>query len=155
MAGISCIFRYISQTNKNMKKATLNFYSDGSHGWVKTPKTLLVQLGIENQISGASYMKSEFAYLEEDQDATLLIESAKLKGVEIKIRECSGNGEKRSKIRGYASYEIITPDMEKYMDNIRIEMYKMGNWGPNARKKIANAEKRQLEYWNEYYKMGL
>ena len=47
---------------------TFTVYSDPGHAWVKVPRDLLKTLGIESDISPYSYMRGEFAYLEEDCD---------------------------------------------------------------------------------------
>jgi hypothetical protein len=44
-------------------------WEDPGHGWVEVKKTLLKELGIADKITGYSYMKGEYAYLEEDCDA--------------------------------------------------------------------------------------
>jgi len=46
-----------------------DFYSDPSHGWLEVKRPELVELGIETQISGYSYQKGDYVYLEEDSDA--------------------------------------------------------------------------------------
>jgi len=51
------------------------YHTDAGHGWVKVPKKLLVELGVSKDISVYSYQNGDFAYIEEDGDATLLIEA--------------------------------------------------------------------------------
>ena len=53
------------------------FIADPGHGWLEVPIKELIELGIVEKISPYSYIKGEFAYLEEDCDAT---EFAKAKG---------------------------------------------------------------------------
>lgn len=65
----------------------LKFYSDPGHGWIKVEKRLLVQLGIEDKISEYSYVKGDYAYLEEDCDASVLLLELKVKGIEYQIEE--------------------------------------------------------------------
>ena len=79
-----------------------DFYTDPGHGWVKVKKTLLVKLGIDRKITAYSYQRGEHAYLEEDCDASLLIETLKAKGFSYSFR--SHNANKSSKIRSYAPY---------------------------------------------------
>lgn len=83
-------------------KTVFNFYSDPGHGWLKVPISLLVEFGIENEISSCSYMKGDFAYLEEDCDASLFIEAMKSRGIEPEYRIQSTD--RQSKIRGYSYY---------------------------------------------------
>lgn len=80
----------------------INFYSDPSHGWARVPKQLLKYLGIEDKISFYSYMRGDYAYLEEDCDLSVLTNAMKEKGVLYSFREFVTN--KSSKIRSYDSY---------------------------------------------------
>lgn len=84
------------------KTKTITFYADPGHAWAKAKRSELVKLGIDQQISGYSYQRGEFAYLEEDLDAGIYIKALKEQGYEIKFKECHSN--KRSKIRGYDCY---------------------------------------------------
>ena len=77
-------------------------FNDPGHGWVKVPLTLLMKLGIIDKITTYSYMRGEFAYLEEDCDASTFFNAMKAKGIEPEWRSTTAN--KLSKIRGYASY---------------------------------------------------
>lgn len=60
-----------------------DFISDPGHGWLKVPYKLLETLGIQNKISHYSYRTREDAYLEEDCDAPLFLDSAKGAGIVI------------------------------------------------------------------------
>lgn len=80
-----------------------NFYCDPSHGWLKVPLTLLNELGIGKQISQYSYINKENAFLEEDCDASIFIDSMKEKGYKISLNEFHTNNS--SKIRGYDGYK--------------------------------------------------
>ena len=85
-----------------MRKVTLDFYSDPGHAWVKFPMSKLYELGIQNKISTYSYRRNNTAYLEEDMDASILIEKLKELGITFKVREFNTN--KYSKIRSYRHY---------------------------------------------------
>lgn len=63
--------------------ARIQFHEDSGHGWMQTPKKLLIQLGIETQISGYSYEDEFNAYLEEDCDMSILFNAL---GVDYKNR---------------------------------------------------------------------
>lgn len=78
------------------------FYEDDGHGWLKVPIKTLVELGIENDISTCSYVRGEFAYLEEDCDLSVFIREMRSRGIEPEIREIRINGE--AEIRNYARY---------------------------------------------------
>jgi len=81
---------------------TFNFYSDPGHGWVKVPIKLLDELSIRNKISSYSYVRGDFAYLEEDCDAAEFIGAIRARGIEPKFHELMTN--KMSKIRSYNCY---------------------------------------------------
>lgn len=83
---------------------TFNFYADPGHGWVKVKLSYIKKLGIQNAITPYSYMRGDCAYLEEDCDASTLVTALKANGIEIKWRGSHGN--KSSKIRNYASFNI-------------------------------------------------
>nr|WP_276978330.1 hypothetical protein [Ferrimicrobium acidiphilum] len=78
-------------------------FSDYGHGWVRVRKDLLAELGIYSDISRYSYMRKQFAYLEEDSDAPKLIEALAKKSITVKFRERISDN--RSKIRTYEPYK--------------------------------------------------
>ena len=86
-----------------MKKITLNSYSDPGHGWLKCKRQLLIDLGIDREVTGFSYERKEDVFLEEDCDAPRLIMALQAKGVEVRFRHTSTQS-KTSKIRSYFSY---------------------------------------------------
>ena len=69
-----------------MNKIKLTFYDNESHGYIKISKYDLKGLGIDaSQFSNYSYYNNENAclYLEEDCDATKLLNLLKNKGYEV------------------------------------------------------------------------
>lgn len=105
----------------------LNYYQDPGHGWIKAPKALLQRLGIAGDISHYSYMRGDFAYLEEDCDAARLFKAADSIGLEIKLNEFHTN--KQSKIRSYDQYKYTRAleDFFKWtLDTGRLEVYSLG-----------------------------
>jgi hypothetical protein len=54
-----------------------NFISDGGHGWIEVPMSDVYKLGLANKISSYSYRHGDIAYLEEDSDASLFVDTAK------------------------------------------------------------------------------
>ena len=79
----------VEDTGKRVKTARnvgLDFYEDPAHGWLKVKKDELVELGIADKISGYSFQKGDWAYLEEDSDATLYMDTIKAKGIQVDIR---------------------------------------------------------------------
>lgn len=82
---------------------TFDFISDPGHGWIKVPVKLLIDLGIDADISSYSYYRDGFAYLEEDLDAGTFFRAMDKAGRPWKIRERVAR-ERWSKIRGYKFY---------------------------------------------------
>lgn len=82
---------------------TFNVYTDPSHGWAKVPLSLLKELDIHFSITPFSYLRNQFAYLEEDCDLGLFIKTYKAKFDRDPIfKEYHTN--KQSKIRSYDDY---------------------------------------------------
>ena len=77
-------------------------FIDPAHGWIKVSKQLLKDLGIETKITPYSYQHGEYAYLEEDCDATLFVEEyEKQTGKKVETVTSYAN---RSAIRNYQTY---------------------------------------------------
>lgn len=71
-----------------MNNKTYTFYSDPSHGWLEVSKKELQELSILKNVSEYSYINQDMIYLEEDSDASIFINSYKLKyGMNPKIYE--------------------------------------------------------------------
>ena len=84
-----------------------DFYIDPGHGWMKVKREELKELGVENKITGYSYERGEFVYLEEDGDASIFIDALERKSGENfeenkHLRQHISD--KNSKIRGYSPY---------------------------------------------------
>ena len=86
-----------------MKNRKLTFYADPGHGWLEVDRADLDALGIIDKVSRYSYAKGEKAYLEEDCDAGLFIETAKDNGWTINIQEIY---QEHTPIRNYQPFEI-------------------------------------------------
>ena len=84
------------------KSKTYNVYADPSHAWVKVKISELEKLGISKYITAFSYVRGDYAYLEEDQDASTLIDELERRGIAPKFK--FHHTDNRSKIRGYASF---------------------------------------------------
>ena len=87
-----------------MRKLTLKYYQDPSHGWVKCNIGLLYGLEIAHKISAYSYRRGENVYLEEDCDAAALMEACKIQGIDLKLKPFHTN--KTSKIRAYDQFYL-------------------------------------------------
>lgn len=83
-----------------IRKIKLSFYSDPGHGWLKVPLKLIKQLGMQKgSITSYSYVRGDYAYLEEDCDAGAVLNEMKKAGIKFSISH--NNADKRSKIRSY------------------------------------------------------
>lgn len=86
--------------------------SDPGHAWVKIKKKLLEKLGIADKISSYSYMRGDWAYLEEDSDAGIFVTEYRRQIGELELDETSGNGNRSSRIRNYESYRYDTNSVQ-------------------------------------------
>jgi len=85
-------------------KKQFDFIQDPSHGWVKVPLMLLIELGIADQVTSFSYYNNGHVYLEEDCDASRFAQAfADRFGFEPKFRERVAR-ERRSRVRGYMPF---------------------------------------------------
>lgn len=84
-------------------KKIFDVYSDPGHGWVKVPFKTLVDLNLVDRISCFSYYRNEYAYLEEDNDYSLLLEALLTRGITPEFREHVSRT-RPSKIRTYRCY---------------------------------------------------
>lgn len=84
------------------KTFTVTMYSDPSHAWAKVKRQVLVNLGIDKQVSEYSYQYKDNVYLEEDCDLTLLYQ--RLLKDEVRMKFVEKHSEKPSRIRSYESY---------------------------------------------------
>jgi hypothetical protein len=87
-----------------MATRTFSAYADPGHSWIKVPLKLIQRLAIHREITCYSYMRGEFIYLEEDQDASLLINALKANGITVTFKHFGSD--KRSKIRNYQPYDV-------------------------------------------------
>lgn len=87
---------------------TFRFYQDSGHGWLKVPIDLLYRFGIADQVSGYSYERGEYAYLEEDCDMGLFLTEYKRRYGGLP--KFTDRVSERSRIRDYARYYKRTRD---------------------------------------------
>jgi len=85
----------------------MDYIQDPGHGWFKVKLTQLHKLGIADQISRYSYQRGEWAYLEEDCDATRLFDALKLTGQPMPKIVDKIKRDGHSKIRSYERYQYI------------------------------------------------
>lgn len=84
---------------------TIQYISDPGHAWAKVKIKELYDLNIAHKISQFSYMRGDYAYLEEDCDLGVYVEALKNKGIEYKM-ECISNGNKQSRVRNYYRFQF-------------------------------------------------
>ena len=130
-------------------------YNDPGHGWLKVAKSELVRLGIANKISAYSYMRGDYAYLEEDSDCSTFCNALeKEKGIAINFSELVAHhyGDKSSKIRSYASYKMYSEDEKSFIAKIVPALIgSKTNWSATAIRKFQNADIDSLKYWSKLY----
>jgi|JFJP01.1.fsa_nt_gi hypothetical protein len=56
------------------------YYTDPGHGWMMTPVKLLEKYKVQDKISKYSYIDGDTAFLEEDCDATVLLNAIEAAG---------------------------------------------------------------------------
>lgn len=61
------------------------YHQDPSHGWVEVSMAELRALGIAGRISPWSYRDGETAYLEEDDDASLFLDTMRSCGTPVEL----------------------------------------------------------------------
>jgi hypothetical protein len=61
------------------------YYTDPGHGWLEVGVDELILLGIGSKISSYSYINGGKAYLEEDCDMALFINTMEAKGVKVEL----------------------------------------------------------------------
>lgn len=127
---------------------SFTFYNDAGHGWVKVSKALLKELGIADKVSTYSYQRGADAYLEEDCDASLLVNALKERGIEPKFTDKYSD---RSKIRGYESYVYLTSEQENELADLKLRMVRSRNWDSKGIRRINSAGLDTLKYWQKTY----
>lgn len=85
-----------------------DFFEDPGHGWLKVSIYELLRLGIENEISGFSYYKDKYAYLEEDCDMSVFIKAKQQEDMFFSFQDTDTirrhHTNNNSEIRHYLSY---------------------------------------------------
>lgn len=100
----------LSNTIISLNSRNMTFFNDPGHGWLKVNKSVLSTLGIVNKISGFSYMKNDYVYLEEDLDTGIFFDALVEKGFEkqevVNFKQSIKDRyvENSSRIRNYPTY---------------------------------------------------
>jgi len=85
------------------KTFTCIVYSDPAHAWAKVKRQVLVNLGLDKDVSPYSYQYKDNVYLEEDNDLSLLYQRLLKDNVRMKFVE--KHTDKDSRIRNYERYQ--------------------------------------------------
>ena len=80
----------------------IRYYTDPGHGWGKVKLSLLKELKLLAKISFYSYIRGDYAYLEQDCDLPLFVEAMKEQGKIVTFRHY--HTDRQSRIRYYNSY---------------------------------------------------
>lgn len=104
-----------------------HYYSDPGHGWLKVKISLLEELGIADQISSCSYVLGEYAYLEEDADATLFMDTWRKTGRPHEFVQHYTSGDRRSTIRNYQHYNEINIKAGRKVPKVGMKVSYGGN----------------------------
>jgi len=149
-----------------------NFYTDGGHGWLKITKARLEALNIADKITGCSFMRGEFAYLEEDCDLSTYVKAIlKQENISDDVNASeeykvfmkefwskttthdSSNSARGSKIRNYSRYtfygEAETQEKKELLTLLLGHMH----WNKTGINRINNGSLSDLRYWKEFYKL--
>lgn len=93
-----------AQQSQHSQQQILNlrFFNDPGHGWLEVAMVHIIELGLADKISDYSYMREDFAYLEEDCDMFMFIKEAENNGILVNCISHYTNTD--SEIRNYARY---------------------------------------------------
>ena len=93
------------QTSKGSDKR-YHLYTDSGHAWLRVPKAELASLGIAEKISQYSYIRDQYAYLEEDCDCFIFETAKQIQNPDWQLDEnhIILHSSNNSSIRDYESY---------------------------------------------------
>jgi len=147
------------------------FFTDGSHGWLKVSRKRLEKLNILDKITSCSFYKGNNLYLEEDCDlstyvrALLVQEGIKTESEEQRVfmkdfwRLATVNDTSDSKngrgsvIRTYNRH-IILDDKETQEKTELLELILNHKcWNPKGLRMIKGGSLQDLRYWKECYNL--
>ena len=81
----------------------MNWICDPGHAWLKVSLKRLFKSGVADKISNYSYLRSGYAYLEEDQDAWVFLQAIG-RDTRNGIKESHTNNQ--SRVRNYFPYSL-------------------------------------------------
>jgi hypothetical protein len=82
---------------------TVNYHHTSQHGYLAVPCELILKAGIQENISGYSYMSvsGRTVYLEEDCDAGLFADACKAKGIDYQLVHILPSKLNLNRLQGY------------------------------------------------------
>ena len=86
---------------------TIIVYSDPGHSWGKVSIKTVQKLGLIEKISGFSYIRGDFLYLEEDCDLPMVVDALMSEGHVVKLIE--KHTDRESRIRRYDAWYGCLP----------------------------------------------
>lgn len=87
-----------------MNTLKLKSYTDAGHGWIAVKRDVLQAWGILDQVTHCSFQSKtgKTVYLEEDCDATLFMNQAKTRGVQVEFKN---SYKEVSPVRNYPRFQ--------------------------------------------------
>lgn len=85
-------------------KKVFKSYSDPGHGWAAVKRKLLVELGIDKEITHFSFQRGQTVYLEEDCDLSLFVKAFTAKHGEAPQFVEGSYTNNQSPVRSYDRY---------------------------------------------------
>lgn len=85
-------------------KSKYELFIDDGHAWIKVSIAELIRLNIDNAISEYSFRYKNFAYLEEDYDASVFLLAKRDRSEKVEFRP---RYSERSRIRTYSRFGDI------------------------------------------------
>lgn len=132
----------------------LNMYNDPGHGWLRVPRSLLIELGIRDKITSYSYMrlKGDYVYLEEDQDLSTFINAMKEAGKTVEYKDSHTNNQ--SKIRNYDTYINYSDAELKEIKELKELILTSGvHWDKSSINRIKNGSLEEVKQWKKHYNL--
>lgn len=131
-------------------------FNDAGHGWLRVKTEELKKLGIADKITSCSYIKGNYAYLEEDCDMGTFID-AKFNNIEEKVLFMKNvrisNCNNESGIRNYERYKNYSEDEIIRFNKIR--NYLLGKFtGKKSQRIIKRGKFEDLNRWNIEFNLG-
>lgn len=136
--------------SKKQVTKTLTVLNDPGHGWCKVKRSELDKLGLLDKITGFSYERGDYVYLEEDLDMSLYMNKLRELNPDIKFKFNESHTNNSSKIRTYASFENISKEEFEEIKRLRETLLKL-NFSDRSIRIIKSANLSKLKKLAETY----